>query len=640
MSWQLSAFAIVFASLGAAFWWYERSHPPAKLVALIAALAALAALGRDAFAAVPDVKPITAIVLVAGVAFGAAPGFAVGALAALASNLLLGEGPWTPWQMLGWGLVGVLGAGIGAVWGRRLPALAIALACAVGAELFNLLLDGYTWTNTGAHTLAGFGVVLGTALTFDLTHVVASFAFGLAFGAALLRMLLRMRSRLHVSWVPLGPEGTAAPAVAAAAAPAAAPPPNGASSAQGGAPAGEGSGRVSSRTVAAGVALAAALVALHAVPLAAPPGARAAGGSAAGAPLQRAVTYLLRAQNSDGGFGAAPGSASAELYSAWAAIGLAAAGRRPSGVRRGGRSVLDALRSQAGSLQGAGDLERTILALHASGASADSLPGFRPVERLLSYRKPDGSFSHLANLTAFAILALRAAGRPAGSPTVRSAARWLARQQERDGGFGFAAGGSGGGGSDVDDTGATLQALAAAGVHGTTLTRAVAYLTRPQNLDGGFPQQPGEASNAQSTAWAVQGLLAAGHDVARTRRSGSPSPLGYLESLIGPDGSVRYSRASPQTPVWVTAQVLPALAGKPLPVAPPPAGPASSVSSPHSQAAAGASARARLASRSRSLAGTGSGVAGTARERRTLAAARTAGALIAVILSPVVGPAR
>ena len=202
MSWQLASFVMVALALALAGWWYERSRPPAKLLAVIATLAALAALGRDAFAAVPDVKPITAIVLVSGVAFGAGPGFAVGAVSAIASNVLLGEGPWTPWQMLGWGVVGLMGGALGALTARRLPPLALALACAVGAEAFNLILDLYTWTGTGNHTLAGFGVVLGSAFAFDLTHVLASFAFGVAFGGVLLRMLLRVRSRLHVTWSP------------------------------------------------------------------------------------------------------------------------------------------------------------------------------------------------------------------------------------------------------------------------------------------------------------------------------------------------------------------------------------------------------------------------------------------------------
>jgi prenyltransferase beta subunit len=98
--------------------------------------------------------------------------------------------------------------------------------------------------------------------------------------------------------------------------------------------------------------------------------------------------------------------------------------------------------------------------------------------------------------------------------------------------------------------------------------RAVAYLRRAQNPDGGFPQQAGGESNAQSTAWAVQGLSAAGVNLGSFKHGGSRSPLGYIESLVAPNGSVRYSRTSAQTPVWVTAQALAALAGKPFPVAP------------------------------------------------------------------------
>jgi hypothetical protein len=76
------------------------------------------------------------------------------------------------------------------------------------------------------------------------------------------------------------------------------------------------------------------------------------------------------------------------------------------------------------------------------------------------------------------------------------------------------------------------------------------------------------ASNAQSTAWAIQGLIAAGREPRTLTREGSRSPLGYLATLRAPDGSVRYSRTGSQTPVWVTSQALTALAGKPLPIAP------------------------------------------------------------------------
>ena len=121
--------------------------------------------------------------------------------------------------------------------------------------------------------------------------------------------------------------------------------------------------------------------------------------------------------------------------------------------------------------------------------------------------------------------------------------------------------------SDVDDTGAALQALADAGAHNRRILAAAAgYLIRSQNPDGGFPQQYGGQSNAQSTAWAIQGLIAAGYNPGAVRRRGSRTPLGYLESLRAPDGSIRYSRTGAQTPVWVTAQALIALAGRTFPV--------------------------------------------------------------------------
>ncbi len=85
MTWQLASFSLLFLALAAGFAWYERARPPAKVIALVATLAALAALGRAAFAPLPNVKPTTDIVLIAGYVLGGAPGFAVGSIAALAA---------------------------------------------------------------------------------------------------------------------------------------------------------------------------------------------------------------------------------------------------------------------------------------------------------------------------------------------------------------------------------------------------------------------------------------------------------------------------------------------------------------------------------------------------------------------------
>jgi energy-coupling factor transport system substrate-specific component len=110
VSWQLGSFLVLAVGLAAGFAWYERTKPDARIVALVGTLAAFGALGRIAFAAIPNVKPTTDIVLIAGFALGGAPGYVVGAVAALTSNFFFGQGPWTPWQMAGWGLVGIAGA--------------------------------------------------------------------------------------------------------------------------------------------------------------------------------------------------------------------------------------------------------------------------------------------------------------------------------------------------------------------------------------------------------------------------------------------------------------------------------------------------------------------------------------------------
>ncbi len=518
MSWPIASFLIVGLVLVAGWLAYERRRPSARMVAVVATLAAVAALGRDAFVALPDVKPITAIAFVVGYALGPLPGFTVGAIGMLSSNIMLGQGPYTPWQMAAWGLVGLAGAALGRVTRRHLGRVPLALACACSALVAKEIMNVYTWTIGASHTPAAFLAIAGTALPFDVTDTIATLLFALAFGPALVRLLERTRERMTVRWEPRPPKPRLPKPAASA-----------------------------------------ILVLIVAVTLMLPVTARAAS-------LSPELSYLTSAQNSDGGFGAARGQSSSELYTAWSAMGLAAAGRDPADVSRDGHSVLDSLRAEVSTLQGLGDVERTILAAHACGASAYSFAGHDLVAEVLRAREHDSSFDDQVNLTAFAIFALRAVGHSSGFASIREAAGWIERQQNSDGGFSF---GTHGSTSDVDDTGTALQALVDAGARNARVLGAAAdYLIRSQNPDGGLPQQYGGESNAQSTAWATQGLIAAGRNPATVRRRGSRSPLGYLESLIAPGGSVRYSRTGSQTPVWVTAQALIALAAKTFPVGP------------------------------------------------------------------------
>ncbi len=524
MTWQLAAFAILALALAAGFAWYERTRPDARIVALVGTLAAFAALGRIAFVAVPNVKPTTDIVLVSGYALGGGPGFAVGALAGLTSNFFFGQGPWTPWQMAGWGLTGVIGAGLAVLTGRRIGRWSLAIVCAVVGFAFTALQDVGDWVTYSDHSLAQLGVYVGKGIGFDAVHAAGCLLFALALGPAMIHSLDRFATRLQVTWRP------AAPARAAA-----------------------------TRSIRAPLSIL-ALALVLASWLAGQPGSRVGDARAAATP----AGYLLAAQNADGGFGASPGSASSQLYAGWAALGLAVAGENPQDIARGGHSLIDYIQGGLGSATDAGSLERTILVLHAAGLSPHSFGGRDVVGALERDIRGNGSVSGQVNLTAFAVLALRAAGAFPPADTIR----WLMRQQDSDGGFNFA---TRGGSSDPDDTGAALEALAGTGGAGAAhaRARAVRFLRGGQDSDGGFASLPGAGSNAQSTAFVVQGLLAAGVDPGSVRRHGA-SPLDYLRSLIAADGHVRYSRGTDQTPVWVTAEALMALDGKPLPLSPAP----------------------------------------------------------------------
>jgi len=321
----------------------------------------------------------------------------------------------------------------------------------------------------------------------------------------------------------------------------------------------------------AALALLTAPAAVHATVL---PVARGAATSTVASAARRAAGYLKRAQNADGGLGQAPGQRSAALFSGWAALGLAADGVDIASLRRAAPdpTLLQYVERSARATD-SGTLERTILALRAGGAPVAGIDGRDLPAELARRVSGRGAVGGLVNLTSFGLLALCAAGEPSTKAPERRAARWLARESNRNGGYGFAGRGSQ---SEADDTGAVLEALECGTIggrpSGTAITRArrraVAYLRRDQDRDGGFPAAPGAGSNAQSTAWAIQGLIAAGTNPASVRRDGH-TPLGYLAGLVTRGGAVRYARGQTVTPVWVTAEALLALTRTPLPFAGP-----------------------------------------------------------------------
>jgi energy-coupling factor transport system substrate-specific component len=515
MTWEVAGFLIIGAVILAGFAWYERSRPPAQVVALVAALAALAIAGRIAFAAFPNVKPTTDIVLFAGYALGGAPGFAVGALTALVSNFWFGQGPWTPWQMAGWGMCGALGALL-ALGIRDAGRLVLAATCGFAGILYGSLLNfSLMATYGGDLSLRHFLVLEARAIPFEIAHVLGNVVLALVAGPGMVRMLVRFRERFEWSR-----GGDASPA---------------------------GRGPLGGALRSGGVA---ALLLVLALLVLAPVSAQASD-------VSRGLGWLEAQQRPSGGFPSAPGREAGAEMTCWSMLALAAADKNPLDVANGGKSPVDFLRSHMDQVEDAGDLARTILALEAAGVDPHSFAGEDLVDRLLSQRRDNGSYQGWPGSSAYAVLALRAAGADdAAAPTMA----WLRKVQGKEGGWGNLAQSP----STAEVTGAVLQVLTPGS---EAADRALAYLRKSKRPNGGYAPGNNLAANAQATAWASEGLLAVGKDPAGF--GPGKSSFTYMRELQADAGYFLQAPNAEVSPVWVTADVLVALSGHHLPIAAP-----------------------------------------------------------------------
>ena len=185
----LGAGALVIAGVA----WFESGTDSTRELAVIATLAAAAAAGRVLFAAVPGVQPVTVIAIVAGASLGLRAGVATGALAAFVSNLFLGQGIWTPQQMLGWGACGAVGALLAPALRNR---WALAAVAAVLGFAFSVSMDVWLWYGFSPHTFPALVAVVGRGLWFDVSHAAGNVMIALAAGPELRRMLDRYGARL------------------------------------------------------------------------------------------------------------------------------------------------------------------------------------------------------------------------------------------------------------------------------------------------------------------------------------------------------------------------------------------------------------------------------------------------------------
>lgn len=177
-SYVFISFVIVLLTLTPFFLSFENRETNIRRMVILAVMIALSVVGRFLFAAIPGFKPVTAIVILSAISFGAEAGFLVGALTALLSNIYFGQGPWTPFQMFSWGIIGLI-AGIPFI--RQLLIKNRVMLIVFGlfsGVLFSLLMDIWTVISIdGTFNIKRYITVVSLSVPFMLTYAVSNVVF-------------------------------------------------------------------------------------------------------------------------------------------------------------------------------------------------------------------------------------------------------------------------------------------------------------------------------------------------------------------------------------------------------------------------------------------------------------------------------
>ena len=175
---------------------FEARRPSLRDIMPLVVICVLASLGRVVFSFLPQIQPVTVLVICAGFCFGKQSGFLSGALCAFLSNLFLGQGPWTPWQMLAWGLVGFLAGCFPQNTARWL----LLLYAFFSGILYGLVVDIWTLSSLGVtlswETAASVYLAAGP---FNLLHAGGNVVFFLLLFKPISKQLLRMKTKYGIA---------------------------------------------------------------------------------------------------------------------------------------------------------------------------------------------------------------------------------------------------------------------------------------------------------------------------------------------------------------------------------------------------------------------------------------------------------
>lgn len=191
----LLSLVLLLAALLPVFVRLERRPLESRELVLLAVLSAVAAVSRIPFAALPSVQPVSAIVILSAYVFGAEAGFIIGAVAALVSNIYFGQGPWTPWQMFAWGLIGLSTGWLRNVWWMKKRSGLLIFGFLWGF-LFGWIMD--VWYIISLPDAFSWGLVAAayaSSFYFDLAHALSNVFFLAILAGGWTKVLERFRKK-------------------------------------------------------------------------------------------------------------------------------------------------------------------------------------------------------------------------------------------------------------------------------------------------------------------------------------------------------------------------------------------------------------------------------------------------------------
>ncbi|MBR4554849.1 MAG: ATP-binding cassette domain-containing protein [Ruminococcus sp.] len=174
---------------------FEGRRPRARELTAAAVMTAAAVAGRIAFYMLPQFKPVLAVVVITGAAFGGQTGFIVGSMSMLLSNFMFGQGPWTPWQMFSMGLVGLL-AGVffeRGILPKRREVIAVFGFIAAVAVYGGIVNPSTLFIMHNEITAGSLSAAYAAGFPLDIIHGAASMGFLYALAPAVLKKLERLR---------------------------------------------------------------------------------------------------------------------------------------------------------------------------------------------------------------------------------------------------------------------------------------------------------------------------------------------------------------------------------------------------------------------------------------------------------------